>query len=43
MKARVVYVEREKANRMNEILEAEKEFIEIEKEREEMSARIRRQ
>lgn len=43
MKARVVYVEREKANRMNEILEAEKEFMETQKEREEMSARIRRQ
>lgn len=28
MKANVVYIEREKANRINEILKAEKEFIE---------------
>ena len=27
MKARVVYIEREKAKRINELLEAEKEFL----------------
>ena len=28
MKANVVYIDREKANRINEILKAEKEFME---------------
>ncbi len=27
MKARIVYIEREKAKRINELLEAEKEFL----------------
>ncbi len=31
MKAKVVYIERKKADRINEILAAEKEFLEEEK------------
>jgi hypothetical protein len=33
MKAKVVYIERDKAKRINEILVAEKEFIEYKKKK----------